>query len=219
MILSLAKPGIQATVHDEFSADLSGKLNKIQPVFGLKKGRGISYFLPESLVNPLGLTWQALGIPADSLARTSMTSSQLEISRALHTGYNAAQVKKIVNYLDNWFRDLSTISSLRTSLQMVHDELFAKARGRLAPDALKQADDLEAQTTQENGEYFTLKDKSTPRTVEEEARFQKIEQQQLALVVLNDRAIKTLTPADKATYQQSDDDLNKTQTASSLFAD
>ena len=143
LVLSLAPPAARTATRNDFESAIVGRLRalpissqvqeqtKLLSLQSCPAGAG-RCFLP--------LTWHSLGIwEGDPLA--GLTSQELEITRALKSAYDNAELERSVAKLDSWFEELPTLSSQMGSVQQKVAALETKAsQGRQAPQNLTGSD-------------------------------------------------------------------------------
>jgi hypothetical protein len=119
MVLSLSTPDIKRQVRTEFETRIRGRLQalSLSPEY-LKIDTSWRNLPAEAAF--LQLTWHALGIwEPDAVGTTAgLTSSQLEICRALRTAYDSARLRQFADLLGSWSIEWNSISGRLSELQI-----------------------------------------------------------------------------------------------------
>jgi hypothetical protein len=178
LVLSLAKPAIKTTVRDGFESrirtrldalSLSPKLDKCawktddadsecpedsaKPIPDRNNGNSM-YLLP--------LTWHALGVWESGVSGPGggLTSSELEIARALRTSYQTTRLRQIADRLASWYVELGQLEPRLSELRLGLASLVDQGKAELQPEQGQHLSDLqrrgEALSNTEKGELQTL---------------------------------------------------------------
>jgi hypothetical protein len=137
MILALAPLNTRTEVRREFEASVRGRLE------GLPKIGNQELPLVASAGNLLPLMWHSLGIWADGTTPSGngLTSSQLEITRALRTAYEGKRIRRLMDRLGVWYEELDPlekqINALVAPQNASQTEMLAKLKDRKNTIGLK----------------------------------------------------------------------------------
>src|ERR1700687_5124590 len=93
LVLSLARANTKNHVRDTFEGEIRNRLGKL-PLTARWTGRFEGSMLP--------LTWHALGIWENPLAGIGLSSSQLEIVRALRASYERSVLSDVLDKIQRW---------------------------------------------------------------------------------------------------------------------
>ena len=103
LVLSLAKPETKDSIRSTFEEEVKNRLSKLplKSTLWPPEGRADGPILP--------LTWHALGIweNGSAISGTGLSSSQLEIVRALRASYDNAVLYDTLNKIQSWSVELS----------------------------------------------------------------------------------------------------------------
>ena len=136
----------------------------------------------------LQLTWHGLDIWENGVEGSGrgLTSSQLEITRALLTAYRGKQLRMFLDKLAAEYTDVSDVSARLASLSVEQSRLQEQAKGRLSSSEAQRLASLHAlgrsQNEREKAEEQKLVDKGiTLLPAADEARYRLNESTRLAL--------------------------------------
>ena len=128
LILSLAKPEIRSAVRTNFEAKIRGRLLDLP----LSPGSNDSAWRTLDPKRYLPLTWHALDIWDQSTPSIGLTSSQLEISRALRAAYDANRLHELADSLLQLPELLVDINQIEPQLDSLTRQIAAaEDAGRL----------------------------------------------------------------------------------------
>ena len=160
MILSLAQPTIRTNVLTAFESAFTDRLNGAAPVSGRQEKTDALCVAPQPPTGGrnLVLTWQAVSAyPGTATLPTNfITSSQLEIARALKGSYERSRLASAADKFGGWYEEVQEIDRQRAALSEAKLKLVSDDAKTLNPPDLLQLANLRQQVARHEAQYRRL---------------------------------------------------------------